>query len=57
MRWQLSRNESPPVLLAIVEDLTERKHAEAVTARLGRMLDRSSNEIYVFDAQTLRFIQ
>jgi diguanylate cyclase (GGDEF)-like protein/PAS domain S-box-containing protein len=57
MRWQLSRNESPPVLLAIVEDLTERKQAEAVTARLGRMLDRSSNEIYVFDARTLRFSQ
>ncbi len=35
----------------------ERRQAEAISTRLGRILDASSNEIYVFDADTLRFIQ
>jgi PAS domain S-box-containing protein len=33
------------------------QEAEAMSARLGRILDRSSNEIYVFDAATLCFVQ
>ena len=44
-------------LLVVVEDVTERKEAEEMLARLGRILDNSSNEIYVFDADTLRFMQ
>jgi PAS domain S-box-containing protein len=40
-----------------VQDVTELKQAEEVSARLGRILDDSSNEIYVFDAETLRFVQ
>ena len=38
-------------------NLTERKQAENLLARLGRILDDSANEIYVFDADSLRFIQ
>ena len=39
---------------ALIDDL---RHARAAEARLGRLLDESSNEIYVFDAETLRFVQ
>jgi PAS domain S-box-containing protein len=35
----------------------DRQRAHNLTERLGRLLDESSNEIYVFNAQTLRFIQ
>lgn len=44
-------------LLVVVEDVTERRQTEEMLARLGRILDNSSNEIYVFDADTLRFVQ
>jgi PAS domain S-box-containing protein len=42
---------------AIGTDITERKRAEELSQRLGRILDSSFNEIYVFDAQTYRFSQ
>ena len=35
----------------------ELRHARAAEARLGRLLDESSDEIHVFDAETLRFVQ
>lgn len=35
----------------------ERRQAEAVSTRLGRILDSSSNEIYIFNADTLHFVQ
>ncbi len=37
-------------------DITEHKQAEVLEARLGKMFDDSLNEIYTFDAETLRFI-
>lgn len=37
-------------------DITERKNAEAQASRLGRILDNSINEIYVFDASSLKFV-
>lgn len=37
--------------------IIERKHAEHMTQRLGRIVDGSLNEIYVFDAETLHFVQ
>ncbi len=40
---------------AFIRDITSRKQAEHELTRLGRVLDESSNEIYVFDAQTLHF--
>lgn len=39
------------------KDITERRQHEDTIARLGRILDESSNEIYMFDAQTLQFVQ
>lgn len=41
----------------VIRDLTEIKVVQAYGDRLGRILDRSLNEIYVFDADTLHFIQ
>ena len=38
-------------------DVTERKRSQAQNERLGRALDESANEIYMFDAETLRFTQ
>ena len=37
-------------------DITENKKVEAQVAQFGRILDSSLNEIYVFDAATLRFV-
>lgn len=44
-----------PRFICLSRDITERKQAEHELTRLGRVLDESSNEIYVFDAQTLHF--
>ncbi len=38
-------------------DITKLRAAEDLNSRLGRILDNSSNEIFVFDAETLYFIQ
>ncbi len=43
--------------LGVIRDITERKRAEHLLARFGRILDESSNEIYVFDSQTFYFVQ
>jgi PAS domain S-box-containing protein len=39
----------------IARDITERKQAEEARARLLHILESSLNEIYVFDAENLRF--
>lgn len=44
------------VLMGVIYDMSERRRAEAETLRLGRILDESSDEIYVFRADTLRFV-
>ncbi len=43
-------------IVALVDDITERKKTEDMLSRLGRVLDESPNEIFMFDANTLRFI-
>ena len=40
-------------LISISRDITALRHSEASIARLGRILDRSASEIYIFDAETL----
>ena len=40
----------------IVKDLTARVAAEAMSTRLGRIIEDSINEVYVFEADTLKFI-
>jgi diguanylate cyclase (GGDEF)-like protein/PAS domain S-box-containing protein len=42
-------------LATVVMHLLETRKTERRAARLGEMLDRSQNEIYVFDAASLRF--
>jgi len=43
--------------VAAKEDITDRKLAEEKNMRLGRILENSLNEIYIFDAESLLFIQ
>ncbi len=42
---------------AAVIDLSAQRRAANLDARLGRIMDNTVNEIYVFDAQTLHFLQ
>ncbi len=57
VRLQLMAQESPPVFVAFIEDITERLQAEAMRSRLGRIIEHSLNEIYVVDAESLRFVE
>jgi len=50
------RGEVEYVICTAIE-VTDKPEAEALSTRLGRILDRSVNEIYLFDAETLRFVQ
>ncbi len=42
---------------ATIHDITELQQAEIRSARMGRILEHSWNEIYTFDARTLHFIE
>ena len=46
---------APIRMVGTVQDITERVHLEAQRTRTARLLDELSSEIYVFDAETLRF--
>ena len=41
----------------VVHDISELRRAQSLSHRLGIILDRSINEIYIFDAESLQFIQ
>jgi len=43
--------------VAIHRDISRRKEAEDALTSLGRILESSFNEIYIFDAATLKFVQ
>lgn len=43
--------------VAVKEDITEQKRIEERNTRLGRILENSLNEIYLFDVETLLFIK
>ena len=53
------RNEQTSVLqiVGVALDVTEQKQTAEQNVLFGEILERSLNEIYVFDAQTLKFIQ
>ncbi len=53
----LLKNEDgrPKRFIGVVEDITRRKQSEHERRRLTEVLDKSLNEIYIFDAETLRF--
>lgn len=44
-------------IVGVVLDISEQKQTEEQNILFGEILERSLNEIYVFDAQTLKFIQ
>ena len=44
-------------VLSVVRDLREHKLLQQTEARFGRLMDRSWDEIYVFDSETLKFLQ
>jgi PAS domain S-box-containing protein len=44
-------------LVVVSHDITERRRAESMNRRLGRILEDSNNEIFVIDERTHRFIQ
>lgn len=44
-------------MTVILRDITQRKNSEARAEYLGQILDESLNEVYVFDAETLVFLQ
>ena len=41
----------------VVHDISELKSVRSLNQRLGEVLDHSLNEIYLFDAQTLQFVE
>ncbi len=44
-------------MFGMIQDITERKQAEQREARLGRILNASSNELLVFRADTFRIVE
>jgi PAS domain S-box-containing protein len=43
-------------IIIFTDDITERKKAEEIKNRFGRIFESSINEIYTFDTETFRFI-
>ena len=55
MEW--NDDGSPRRAVGTHLDITERKRRASIERRFGRLLDASAEEIYVFDAESLRFTQ
>jgi len=53
----LDASGQPERMSGVLLDITERKKSEEASQRLGRILENSWNEIYIFDAETYRFHQ
>lgn len=45
------------VFAGFIRDLTDLRQVEEQRAMLGRIIEDSLNEVYIFDAQTLKFLQ
>lgn len=43
--------------LAVHEDVTERKKSEAANQRLAKIVEHSTNEVFVFDSNSFKFLQ
>ncbi len=46
-----------PAMQNVIIDITERKKAEILNLRLAQIVEDSINEVLVFDAETLKFLQ
>lgn len=44
-------------LVVIIRDITERTRSDNLAQRLGRLLDSAAEEVYIFDAQSLYFVE
>ncbi len=51
------RNDGSVVFDGVILDATRFRQAEIMVKHLGRILDSSSNEVYVFDCDDLKFVQ
>jgi diguanylate cyclase (GGDEF)-like protein/PAS domain S-box-containing protein len=47
----------PAAVVATFADIAERRRREELVGRLGRILEQSRDEVYVFDSRTLRLVQ
>lgn len=54
--WEIRRHDQKGFLVHVT-DITEAMRTEEMALHLGRILEGSLNEIYIFDAGTLLFIQ
>lgn len=54
-KLEFDEQGNPVRMLGTIQDITERKQAEAKIASLSNIVEHSLNEIYVFDATTLKF--
>lgn len=54
---QPMRAEGAEGLIVIVRDISERLRGDNLASRLGRLLDSANEEIYIFDAESLRFLE
>ena len=63
VRWVYEKGQALPGedgdlwLDGAVLDITERKKTEQDSVRLGRVLEGSLNEIYIFDGNSMKFLQ
>ncbi|MCP4699762.1 MAG: PAS domain S-box protein [Gammaproteobacteria bacterium] len=57
VRVGLIESGESSLMLALARDISERKRSMETVARLGQILEHSLNEIYIFDANTFKFIQ
>lgn len=48
--------DGEPHYTGIIHDLTARQRVDAMATRLGRIVEASVNEIYIFDANSLHFV-
>ena len=44
-------------LVVITRDITDRTRTDNLSQRLGRLLDAAAEEVYIFDAQSLYFVE
>jgi diguanylate cyclase (GGDEF)-like protein/PAS domain S-box-containing protein len=49
--------ESQEYVLSVVRDLRDSKRLQQTEARFGRLIDHSWEEIYIFDSESLKFLQ